>query len=208
MKTTFTKFIEALEISELDKDQPWGKFVPDTVSGADIKDQARHFYQTKVKPHADKNIEKFAELLDISKTSGAEVKTSIKKQSSFVDKVVNRNKDSLRIHDIIRGAILVDKVEDVKKVLDNLQKYGHITELDIKRKGDNELGYHGSAHCSVKIDKVHCEVQIMPKKVWAAKNQTYKFYKKYRSKDEHDIQRQRSVDKAKEIFSKAVSELE
>jgi len=129
-----------------------------------------------------------------------QVITDIKSRSSFYDKVENRGKDIKKIHDVLRGAILVDSKEDIHKVVKWLIANSKIQKVDYKTKPEGPFGYFGPVHIDVLVDDMLCEVQVMTKKLWKYKEKTDEFYSKYRSSDEIPKE---EIDKCKRLFVEA-----
>ena len=200
----FHQIFESFGEIVLEKTQPWGQFKHDHKSGTSAHDQAHEFYKKHVEPHVEKSHKDFHRLLHRAKSHDAKVITSRKTPHSFVDKVVNRKKDASTVHDVVRGAILTRNHKETQDVVHKLKKHGEVTDIEHKKKGESEGGYHGAHHVSVKIHGVHHEVQIMPKKVWHAKQAAHHYYDKHRSSTEHSPERKKDYDHSKKLFARAV----
>lgn len=129
---------------------------------------------------------------------GHKVMTDIKSEESFKNKTVKRGKDA-EVGDVLRGAILVDKEEQILEVTKRLKKIFVIKKVDYKTKPDKPFGYYGAEHLDVIIDGMICEIQIMTRRLWHYKHKQHKIYQKYRG--ETKIPKEMII-KSKEIFKK------
>ena len=191
-------------ITEDDHKQPWGHFKHNKGSDKSEHEQAHEFYHKHVKPHLDKSHHELKRLLHHAKTHDAKVITHTKSPESFVDKVVNRKKSAHHIDDVSRGAILTRTHKEADQVVHNLKKKGHVVKHEHKTIGTSEGGYHGAHHVTVSAGGVHHEVQVMPKKVWTAKQESHKSYAKHRGSGEDSSDRQKDNTHTKKLFRRAV----
>lgn len=113
----------------------------------------------------------------------AKVLVDVKTPTSIKSKI-QRGKAITHMHDILRGAILVKKSEDVDKVRAAMRKTFTLFEEETKDFGkDQEFGYYGSTHYLVELsNKVLAEVQLMTKELWSVKNAAHAIYDLEREK--------------------------
>ena len=105
----------------------------------------------------------------------------IKGEDSMWKKCTVRGKDIGKITDVMRGAILVNKPEEVEEVIQVLGKAGKIVELEQKERGSGGFGYYGPTHLLLQLKNgVSVEIQVMPRKMWTYKEWGHGFYEKYR----------------------------
>ena len=105
----------------------------------------------------------------------------IKGEDSMWKKCTVRGKDIGKITDVMRGAILVNKPEEVEEVIQVLGKVGKIVELEQKERGSGGFGYYGPTHLLLQLKNgVSVEIQVMPRKMWTYKEWGHGFYEKYR----------------------------
>jgi ppGpp synthetase/RelA/SpoT-type nucleotidyltranferase len=114
---------------------------------------------------------------------GHKVVVDIKSKTSFKNKTVKREKAPEKVFDVLRGAILVDNKNQIDAVIANLKKNFLVKKVDHKDKPDlakDPLGYYGAVHVDVVVNDMICEIQVMTKKLWKAKNEVHDMYQKYR----------------------------
>lgn len=139
--------------------------------------------------------------IDKKKYPYAEFKWNRKSLSSIIDKVLNRGKDIIKIPDIVRGALLFDRIEEVEEWVKRFRRtHGDIiTKYEEKGKGSDPVyGYYGTHHLDLNIDGLTVELQVATKKLWHYKNPAHALYQKTRSSGVSDQDRHLS----KQLFWK------
>lgn len=152
----------------------------------------------KAKQLAKERLKKFRRGMKEA-ADGHKVVVGIKSRGSFKDKTQNRGKPAQKVFDILRGAIVVDRKNQVNKIVDNLKRTFVVKKVEHKTKPE-EFGYYGAVHVDVLVDDLICEIQVMPKRIWECKMLTDKVYHKYRSVDRPP---QEEVEWAKKMYRKA-----
>lgn len=160
--------------------QPWAKH-----SAPKNDDEIDDFINNKIKPFIDetrgeyeRGMKKLAQY-----AKNAKVLFSEKKPASVISKI-KRGKDLTKIHDMLRGAILVSSESDVKAIDKKIKNVFRIYEREFKDfGGDKELGYFGSYHYKVELKNgMIAEIQVMTKSLWASKSEAHKIYNQTREK--------------------------
>jgi ppGpp synthetase/RelA/SpoT-type nucleotidyltranferase len=123
----------------------------------------------------------------------AKILVDIKSHDSFMDKVVNRNKEANKIHDMLRSAILCNDKKEVEEVSKWLRKNTRVHEYEEKTYGsDKEFGYFGSHHFKIYVNKdkmgIIAEIQVMTKALWQYKEKAHQIYNNYRSMSDAEKQ--------------------
>lgn len=164
--------------------QPWVKH-----SMPNSDDEIDDFVNNKIKPFVDetrgeyeRGMKKLAQF-----AKNAKVLFSEKESKSVISKI-KRGKDLSKIHDMLRGAILVSTEADVKVIDKKLKNIFRIYEREYKEfGGDKELGYFGSYHYKVELKNgMIAEIQVMTKSLWAAKTEAHIIYNQSRVKLAND----------------------
>jgi hypothetical protein len=102
---------------------------------------------------------------------------------SIISKIM-RGKKLERMHDIIRGTIIVKSPEQMDDVHKYIKKYLPIWEIEEKKMGDDpDFGYYGSMHYKVELpDGNLAEIQVMPRSLHNVKGEAHKIYAQLRTK--------------------------
>jgi ppGpp synthetase/RelA/SpoT-type nucleotidyltranferase len=129
---------------------------------------------------------------------GHKVISDIKSEKSFKNKTIKRGKSIQKVFDILRGAILVDKKDQIDEVVKSLKKIFVVKKIEHKIKPE-EFGYYGAVHVDVVVCKMICEIQVMTKKLWKYKMIADEIYHKYRG-DKNPPKK--DVEKSRELFKK------
>lgn len=185
--------------------QPWQEFTHNKKHSTFSQDEFHKYYKKHVEPHVDKAEKPFHRTLHLVKSHNAKVMAARKPLDSFYNKVVERGRSSTDIDDVLRGAILTRDKREADKVVDNLKKKGEVVKHEYKEFGDSKLGYGGVHHVTLKVNGVHTEVQVMPKKMWTYKKEAHNIYKKYRTMQspEKHPDYEKDVRKSKNMFLRA-----
>jgi hypothetical protein len=197
------EFLCEEEKAQVKLKQPWQEFNHDKKHSTFSQDEFHKYYKKHVEPHINKAEKPFHRTLHLAKSHNAKVLSARKPLDSFYNKVVERGKDSTDIDDVLRGAILTRDKRDTDKVVDNLKKKGEVVKHEYKEFGDKKSdgGYYGVHHITLKVNGVHTEVQVMPKKVWTYKKAAHKLYKKHRTNpDKNNPEYQQDMRKSKELM--------
>jgi ppGpp synthetase/RelA/SpoT-type nucleotidyltranferase len=179
---------EANELLQSDKELRW--FMA-TKSGRELGDNAK-LLSDIMKRYSKSFSEverKFVETIKKSlpnKGSGKQFQFihQLKSLPSIVDKVLNRDKNPMKISDLVRGAVLFKNGDEMDNwISDFKRKYSpYISSYEFKDKGsDPKFGYYGSHHFDLKIDGMTVELQVMPAKLWKYKIAAHNIYDKWRS---------------------------
>lgn len=197
------------EISVPTVKQPWPDFETKDANKEYSHEEFKKYFNKHIKPKVDKIQKPFHKILHSVKTNGAEVKAARKSLDSLHGKVIKRNRPASEIHDVIRGAILTKDKEHAEKVMNKLKDSGKVIKHEYKNheEGGKESGYGGTHHAVIDVGGVQAEIQVMPKKIFKAKEEAHKIYKKYRSmkNPESHPDYQRDMEKSKSIFKNAIA---
>jgi hypothetical protein len=191
--------------------QPWPNFEPKNGNKEYSHEEFKKFVHKHIKPKIDKVEKPFHKLLHSVRTGGADVKAARKSLESLHDKVVKRNRPASEVHDVIRGAILTKDKEHAEKVMNKLKETGKVIKHEYKNheEGGKESGYGGTHHAVVDLGGVQAEIQVMPKKIFKAKEDAHRIYKKYRSmkNPEQHEDYAKDMEKSKSIFKNAIKKV-
>lgn len=130
---------------------------------------------------------------------GHRVITQIKSKSSFKNKTQVRGKPPERVFDVLRGAILVDRKDQIEKVVERIKKIFIVKKVEHKTKPEIPFGYYGAVHVDIMINDMRCEIQIMTKKLWKCKLELDEIYRKYRGKQAP----REEIEKSREAFRRS-----
>lgn len=134
--------------------------------------------------------------------------THLKSRRSFKEKVV-RGKQANGIVDCLRGAVVLDSKEGMTEALKRIHLSFKVHKIDYKIwPSGNILGYYGTAHVEVILPLENnqfliAEIQLVPKKVWKVKKETYQTYRRIRNDREV---RKKYIEEARRLFREANEE--
>lgn len=192
--------------------QPWPEFEHKNSDKSYSHEEFKKFFNKHIKPKVDKVEKPFHKLLNTARTSGSEVKAARKSLESMHDKVVKRNRPASEIHDVIRGAILTKDKDEAEKVMNKLKETGKVIKHEYKNHEEEgkESGYGGTHHAVVDVGGVQAEIQVMPRKIFKAKEDAHRIYKKYRSMPNPQQHKDYASDmeKSKSIFRNAIKKVD
>lgn len=176
IRAGFSAIFEA----NISKIQPWAEEISQ-ISAQDKEDWARQAYEIALK-YVDGPRNEIGRVLR-RVAPHAEIKISVKKLESWLDKVVNRGKDASTIRDLLRCAVLVDDPAEVEEVVKRMNKEFPVYQQDYKASGaEPEYGYYGSYHMDVQLPNgLLAEIQVMPRRLWTYKRPAHKIYQSWRS---------------------------
>lgn len=183
-----------------DPTQPWGD-LPPTIKNdlrsdnSDIRGKAidlvKHIYDTAM-DFVKSCKGAFNRMMQLE-GQGGKVLISVKSLDSFLSKTLSRGKSPAEVHDVLRGAILLQTNEEVEKVAKTINKRYRVLEYDHKESPSNEYGYFGSHHFKILVNgsggkSMIAELQLMTKKLWAYKKVAHGIYDKYREPRDVDTE--------------------
>jgi len=196
---TFKNLLEKSRTAPL-KPQKWGNTGRSKSTDVrDVYDQAQQKAST-LKPKFEKKLKSVTRSVRNPK-----ILTDVKGFASFASKVGARNKKASAITDVLRGAILVQTEDDVKRVVNQIKKDMLVVEYEQKKKGgDKEFGYYGSHHFLVDMDGMASEIQVMTKRLWTYKEKGHEIYNQFRDKQSGgvDDKEKKTKRQSKQIFSR------
>src|SRR5665213_3323320 len=191
--------------------QPWPDFEHKTDDRTYSQAAFKKHFEKHIKPRIDKIQGQFHRTLNSASavTKGAEVKSARKRLDSLHDKVVTRGRNASEIHDVLRGAVITKSNEDADKVINKLKDTGKVISHEHKEHSQDgkSSGYGGTHHVIMNFGGVHTEVQVMPKKIFNAKKDAHKIYKKYRSlkNPESHPDYEKDMEKSRSIFKNSIA---
>lgn len=123
--------------------------------------------------------------------SNAKVKTGIKPEESIDDKLhrwshPSVNRDITTMFDVLRGMIIVDDEDAALEVVHKLSRGPVVAKYEYKDKPKDQFGYYGSHHLDLYLPefKIVAEIQIMTRRLKAAKSHAHPIYSKHRANAE------------------------
>lgn len=174
--------------------QPWKTAPTKPDASWSLKD-VREWGLKYIVPAADKDVGEFTRGIKRAAQVGKNSKVLIdRKQPKSIFSKLKRGKGIDKIHDIIRGAILVSDKEALDAVKKQMRKIFKIYEFEEKKKGgDKDFGYFGSVHYKVELANGNiAEIQVMTKELWATKHAAHKIYELERDSIKKDKNRRNS----------------
>ena len=184
----FTEFLEEKARSTHSGIQPWNDLKISEKDAAkyaegdkEIKDRLDAELNASKAQHVEKIKGRFTQLLKKSANvvPSAKVLVDIKSNKSIISKIIRKTPYG-KMKDILRSAIIVQKQEDIPKVMDALRKNFSVYQLKTKEKKKDPLGYYGSYHYIVEFGGALIEVQLMTKRLWTYKELGHEVYNKWR----------------------------
>lgn len=184
----FMEFLDEKARSTHSGEQPWGSL---KISANDAEKYQEGDKETKTRIDAELNDSKakyiepikgrFTQILKRSANvvPSAKVLVDVKSNKSIISKIIRKTPYG-KMKDILRSAIIVQKQEDIPKVMDALRKNFSLYQLKTKEKKKDALGYYGSYHYIVDFNGVLIEVQLMTKRLWTYKELGHEVYNKWR----------------------------
>ena len=148
----FTEFLEEKARSTHSGIQPWADLKISEKDAAkyaegdkEIKDKLDAELNASKAQHVEKIKGRFTQLLKKSANvvPSAKVLVDIKSNKSIISKIIRKTPYG-KMKDILRSAIIVQKQEDIPKVMDALRKNFSVYQLKTKEKKKDPLGYYGS----------------------------------------------------------------
>ena len=185
---TFTEFLEEKARSTHNGIQPWDEL---KISSKDAEKYASGDKDTKERIDAELDASKakyvepiknrFTQILKRSANvvPSAKVLVDVKSNKSIISKIIRKTPYG-KMKDILRSAVIVQRQEDIPKVMDALRKNFSLYQLKTKEKKKDPLGYYGSYHYIVEFGGALIEVQLMTKRLWTYKELGHEVYNKWR----------------------------
>lgn len=169
--------------SDSDGTQPWAN-----IYSTDRVELEAHFNK-EVKPFVDKSIKEYDRGLKklASFAKNAKVITDVKTTKSIISKL-KRDYELTSMHDILRGAILVNTPEEAALIDKKVKNVFRLYWSEFKEfGGDKNFGYFGSYHYKVELKTgVIAEIQLMTRSLWNTKKEAHIIYTQTRDKISND----------------------
>ncbi len=167
--------------------QPWDAVSTANKSKERIDAEIQSTYEKAAK-YANDAKEEFVRLMKYVASEPDKILVDVKSFKSFLNKAVDRNRQTNQITDFLRGAILAPDDEEVAKIVNRLKKAAKIVKYEYKapREGGS-LGYYGSHHFDVEVGGIIAEIQVMTRKLWTYKAVAHDIYSELRSAREGDF---------------------
>ena len=184
----FTEFLDEKARSSHSGRQPWADLVISPMDAEkyadgekDVKDRINAELDASKAKYIDPIKDQFSHALHRAAgvVRNAKVLVDVKSNKSIVSKVIRKTPYG-KMKDILRSAVIVQKQEDIPKVMDALRKNFSLYQLKTKEKQKDPLGYYGSYHYIVDFKGALVEIQLMTKRLWTYKELGHKVYDKWR----------------------------
>lgn len=134
---------------------------------------------------AEKALPSFIRTMKRACPKDGKIKYGIKPAESIDNKLArwkSKGRDITTMFDVLRGMIIVADEEEAVEVVDELSRGPVVAKAEHKDHPQDQFGYYGSHHLDLYLPafKMVAEVQVMTRRLKAAKNVAHKIYAQHR----------------------------